>query len=193
MFRTALSVLALGCFASFSLAACAANTDASDETVADSQDQDLSSAKIHACKTDDDCVAVDRGGCCDNGWLEAVNKHHTKAYENSVKCTANPRPMCPMYMVHDTRVAQCNTGTKACEMVKIEDIACGGHTMNPHSCPDGYTCQGKALMVDGPGTCEKDADDAGAPKDCRATGCGAGKYCSFCWGNFACIPNGAMC
>jgi hypothetical protein len=24
-------------------------------------------------------------------------------------------------------------------------------------------------------------------------GCGAGKYCSFCWGTYQCIPNGAIC
>lgn len=193
MFRTVLSVLALGCFASFSLAACAANTDAPEENVAGSQDQDLSSAKIHACKTDDDCVAVPRGGCCSNGWMEAVNEHHVKAYENSSKCTANPRPMCPMYIVHDTRVAQCNTAKKSCEMVQPEDIVCGGFTANPHACPEGYSCKGAGLPVDAPGKCEKDADDAGAASDCRAAGCGAGKYCSFCWGHFACIPNGAMC
>lgn len=32
-----------------------------------------------------------------------------------------------------------------------------------------------------------------APPDCRATGCDAGEYCSFCWGSFACIPDGALC
>jgi hypothetical protein len=31
------------------------------------------------------------------------------------------------------------------------------------------------------------------PADCRSTGCAAGRFCSFCWGSFACIPNGAMC
>ncbi len=31
------------------------------------------------------------------------------------------------------------------------------------------------------------------PADCRSTGCGAGKWCSFCWGSYACIPNGALC
>jgi hypothetical protein len=31
------------------------------------------------------------------------------------------------------------------------------------------------------------------PSDCRKSGCGAGKYCSNCWGSYQCIPNGAMC
>ena len=29
--------------------------------------------------------------------------------------------------------------------------------------------------------------------DCRANSCGDGRYCSYCWGSFACIPKGAMC
>lgn len=32
-----------------------------------------------------------------------------------------------------------------------------------------------------------------APVDCRQTGCGAGRWCSYCWGSWACIPEGAMC
>lgn len=30
-------------------------------------------------------------------------------------------------------------------------------------------------------------------QDCRQTGCSTGRWCSFCWGSYACIPNGAMC
>ncbi len=29
--------------------------------------------------------------------------------------------------------------------------------------------------------------------DCRATGCGEGTYCGFCWTSWACIPDGAVC
>lgn len=29
--------------------------------------------------------------------------------------------------------------------------------------------------------------------DCRSKGCGSGQSCSPCWGQFSCIPNGAMC
>lgn len=32
-----------------------------------------------------------------------------------------------------------------------------------------------------------------AARDCRDTGCGAGRYCSYCWGTFQCIPDGALC
>jgi hypothetical protein len=47
-------------------------------------------------------------------------------------------------------------------------------------------------MVDGPGKCVADPPPP-PPSDCRKDGCGAGKYCSMCWGHYACIPNGAMC
>jgi hypothetical protein len=29
--------------------------------------------------------------------------------------------------------------------------------------------------------------------DCRTSGCPSGRYCTFCWTGFACIPEGAMC
>ncbi len=32
-----------------------------------------------------------------------------------------------------------------------------------------------------------------APNDCRQNGCASGKYCTFCWTAFMCIPNGAVC
>jgi len=33
----------------------------------------------------------------------------------------------------------------------------------------------------------------GACPDCRTTGCGRGQTCQPCWGNHACIPDGAIC
>lgn len=186
------SVFALAITTSLAAAACAANTDATEDPTAEVQDQELKKS-IQACNTDDDCVAVPRGGCCSNGWMEAVNKHHTKAYENATKCTVH-NMMCPMYMVHDTRVAECNGSTKKCEMVQPEDIRCGGFVAPAfqHSCPDGYSCDHTGFNPDVPGKCVK-APPPPPPSDCRANGCGTGKYCSFCWGSYACIPNGAMC
>jgi hypothetical protein len=132
------SLFSLVALTSFSVAACASNTDPSaDSTEEDptaSDQQDLSMAKITACTADADCVAVPVGGCCGNGYNAAVNKHHTKAYENSSKCTANPRPMCPRYLVHDTRVAQCNEKAGKCEMVAPKDCRTTG-------CSAGATCQ----------------------------------------------------
>jgi hypothetical protein len=31
------------------------------------------------------------------------------------------------------------------------------------------------------------------PANCTVTGCPAGRFCSYCWGSFQCIPNGALC
>jgi hypothetical protein len=180
------SLFSLAALTSMSVAACASNTDPqADDNVSGSTDQELRKS-ITSCAKDDDCTAVSQGGCCNNGWLAAVNVNKVTAYENATKCNVDPRPMCPMYMVHDTRVAQCNVSKKQCEMVAIEDIACGGFVANPHKCPSGYSCDVKDAPVDAPGKCE-------VANDCRATGCDAGKYCSFCWGSYACIPKGAMC
>lgn len=210
-----LSLGVLSVFCAAGAVACSTSTDPSpsDDPSAEVQDQDLR-ASITSCKVDDDCVAVPRGGCCSNGWMEAVNKHHVRAYENATKCTVH-NMMCPMYMVHDTRVAQCNTGTNKCEMVEPTDIRCGGFTRNPHSCPDGYSCDFAGVVPDVPGKCVEDTDggsssggsssggsssggsssggtDAGKA-DCSSTGCPSGQWCSFCWGHMACIPNGALC
>ena len=104
----------------------------------------------YACKVDSDCVAISKGGCCPNGWNVAVNKNHVKSYEASHAC--NEQIICPMYVIDDTRVAECNTGTNKCQMVAIDDIACGGFTMNPHKCPKGYTCEANHIP-DLPGSC----------------------------------------
>ena len=120
--KSAFSFLSLCALASFGIVACSADTDdASAEPASEIQDQELRKS-ITSCSVDADCVAVPRGGCCSNGYNEAVNKHHTKAYENASKCKLFPHPMCPMFMIHDTRVAECNTGTKQCQMIAIADI-----------------------------------------------------------------------
>jgi hypothetical protein len=164
------TLFALAITTSIAAAACASNTDA-DESTATAQDQDLRKS-LQACNTDDDCVAVPRGGCCSNGWLEAVNKHHVKAYANATKCT-HQNMACPMYVVHDTRVAECDGATKKCEMVQPEDIRCGGF-MAPafqHSCPDGYSCQHTGMNPDLPGKCV----ETPPPSDCSASACDASK------------------
>lgn len=78
---------------------------------------DAGSAPYRACQQDSDCVAVPRVGCCNNGWLEAVNTGQKDAYAKSFVCPA-PRPMCPMYIVHDTRTPKCDTTTQLCIMVR---------------------------------------------------------------------------
>src|SRR6185295_19091178 len=123
---TTLAFLGLGAIGAV---ACSADTSTDDPMAEpDSAVQDSELRKsITSCNQDDDCVAVSRGGCCQNGWMEAVNKHHTKAYENATKCTLNPRPMCPMYLVHDTRVPQCDTTAKQCKMVASSTASIDGN------------------------------------------------------------------
>jgi len=92
-----------------------------------------------SCQQDGDCVAVPLAGCCDNGWNTAVNRADVQAYEKAGACHRS-RPICPMYIVRDTRVAECNKATHQCEMVNIDQIHCGGFIINPHECPSGYRC-----------------------------------------------------
>ena len=120
--KSAFSFVTLCALASLGVAACAATTDdAAEEPASEIQDAELRKS-ITACSTDSDCVAVPRGGCCDNGWKEAVNKHHTRAYANASKCTLSPPPMCPMYMVLDRRIPQCDTRAKQCKMIAVSEI-----------------------------------------------------------------------
>lgn len=105
-----------------------------------------------SCNTDADCVAVPRVGCCHNGYNEAVNTGHVADYEASFTCPIKPG-ICPLFFVDDTRQAECNNGTKKCEMVAIDKIACGGFTRTPHSCPAGYDCKLRPNIADAPGSC----------------------------------------
>ncbi len=164
-FKNIVSLGFLAVAGAFAISACSSNvesnpsadptvTDENSETAGD--EEAMKKAGMYSCKNDNDCVAVDEGGCCQHGKLVAVNKHYTKAYEKAHGCNVNPRPMCPLYLILDTRVAQCNWGKSKCEMVRPEDIACGGHTIHrPHGCPDGYTCKFPEFAADVPGVCEK--------------------------------------
>ena|SRR5580765_7964760 len=120
---------------------------AADDT---SQSDDEIKNGTYACKVDSDCVAISKGGCCPNGWNVAVNKNHVKSYEASHTC--NEQIICPLYVIDDTRVAECNVNDHKCHMVAIDDIACGGFTMNPHKCPKGYSCE-VGHIPDVPGSC----------------------------------------
>ena len=104
-----------------------------------------------SCATDDDCVAVPAGGCCPDGRSAAVNKDSVDAYAAATACTEPPH-VCPLHVILETRVPQCNTGTTKCEMVEPTDIRCGGFTMHPHQCPSGYMCHFEGVP-DVPGHC----------------------------------------
>jgi hypothetical protein len=130
--------------------ACASGGGGEGETNAGSADGEPP-ADYRACQGDGDCVAVPLAGCCDNGWKTAVNSCEVDAYEDAFACHRE-RPICAMYIVRDTRVAECNRATHLCEMVAIQDIACGGFIVQPHECPGGYVCA-YTRLADLPGTC----------------------------------------
>jgi len=80
--------------------------------------EDGVSPQFRSCNADTDCVAVPRGGCCPHGWREAVNVSQKDAYEKASACTRTPRPICPMFLVRDTRVARCDAQAHLCTMVR---------------------------------------------------------------------------
>lgn len=83
----------------------------------DDGDMDAGGNPLFACGPTVSCVAVERvDNCCFNGWKIAVAEDQVEAYKNATACTAR-RPMCPMYIVRDTRVAVCDTAAHRCQMV----------------------------------------------------------------------------
>jgi len=108
-------------------------------------------AQYRACTLDSECVAVDKVGCCHNGWKEAVATSQRDAYAKSFTCP-HANPICPMYIVQDGRVPLCDNGTHLCTMTRPEDVGCGGFIRNKHSCPAGYRCQ-LSKHPDVPGQC----------------------------------------
>jgi hypothetical protein len=132
-------------------------------------DQDVDSAKedsarkkshpeFYKCDVDADCVAVDKAGCCPNGFLVAVNKGEVKAYDTKYACMTAPAA-CPLFVVHDTRVAQCDIPNHQCRMIDPEQIRCGGFIAPAmqHQCPMGYECHYQGVP-DVPGFCQLKGD-----------------------------------
>jgi hypothetical protein len=75
-------------------------------------------AQYRACNTDADCVAVPWAGCCPHGWKEAIAAPQKDAYARDFACPQTRRPICPMYIVRDARVAKCDAREHLCEMVQ---------------------------------------------------------------------------
>jgi hypothetical protein len=135
-------------------AACGSSPTESTSHAGQAVDQGVvADAAFTGCTVDADCMAVQEAGCCNNGWMVAVSVDHACDYADANACTVQNQ-MCPSYQVNDTRVAECNITTKACEMVAIADIKCKGFIANAHQCPDGYTCQlNPQFGGDIPGSC----------------------------------------
>jgi hypothetical protein len=103
------------------------------------------------CQVDADCAMVE-AGCCHVGDWTAIPTDEVADFEAAKQC--DPNPNCPLSPIeYRGEQAQCNTDTHACEITLPEDVACGGRTLNPHSCPDGWQCMGQNLAVDIPGEC----------------------------------------
>jgi hypothetical protein len=150
--KSVFSLFALVTLSSASVVACASSTDEQPGEASGSADLSISES-LTSCEVDADCVAVPRGGCCSNGFLEAVNKDQVSEYEESTKCTESPHPICPLFVIRDTRVAECDTAKRTCKMVRPEDIQCGGFVANLHKCPEGFECSFLGTHPDMPGKC----------------------------------------
>lgn len=109
--------------------------------------------ELYSCQTDSDCVAVEKAGCCPNGFLVAVNQDEVKSY-NTIYACQDESPVCPLFVVNDTRVAQCDFTTHSCQMIDPAQIRCGGFIAPAmqHHCPTGFDCH-YTNVPDLPGTC----------------------------------------
>jgi hypothetical protein len=91
----------------------ASATDTATSPVATPTPSDANDYKT--CAADSDCEAVDRAGCCNNGFKEAIAHGKGDAYRKANACTK--KVMCPQYIVRDTRTVACNATKHECEMV----------------------------------------------------------------------------
>ena len=157
---------ALGALSLLLMVGCGAgqvdNGDITADQDADSAKEDsarrASHPEFYKCDTDSDCVAVEKASCCPNGYLAAVNSNEVKAYDAKFACDEPPR-VCPHFVVHDTRVAQCDIEKHQCQMIDPTQIRCEGFIAPAlqHHCPTGFSCK-FSTVPDVPGTCVADDD-----------------------------------
>ena len=115
---------------------------------------DLAGEQYRACKVDADCIAVQRVGCCPSGLKEAVASTQKAAYAQSFKCP-EVHPICGgVRHFDDPRAPLCDNATHLCNMVRPEEIHCGGFIANAHHCPQGYACP-KSTVPDVASVCRQ--------------------------------------
>jgi len=101
------------------------------------------------CKVDADCALV-RPDCCEIQNPIGVRADAVDSYRASLMCAAGQ--ICTKIAIRDNHAtAECQSNK--CVAVLPADVACGGRSVNPHTCPDRYTCAGPQLAVDGTGKC----------------------------------------
>lgn len=109
---------------------------------------------VSGCNVDADCAKVDKA-CCANYGPTAVLGSKAAAYKASLSCAEHP--ICPLFVTRpDYSMAECNSATHKCELVKPADIKCGGFIAPSaqHLCPDGYSCiHTPGTNPDVPGKC----------------------------------------
>lgn len=109
------------------------------------------SLDLVACTRDEHCEMIE-SGCCAVGDYVAVRADRVDLYQDSLECPAQqicPRP--PIFNHGESGI--CDNDSHTCAVVLPEDIQCGGRSLNPHGCPDGWDCVGPQLAVDGFGEC----------------------------------------
>jgi hypothetical protein len=83
----------------------------------DGKEDSLRNHRFITCQQNTDCVAILKPGCCSNGWKVAVNRDHVAQYKAANACQ-QVHPICPLYVIDDTRVAECNATSHTCQMVQ---------------------------------------------------------------------------
>ena len=127
-------------------------------------DQDVESAKedsarkkshpeFYKCDVDADCVAIEKAGCCPNGFLVAVNKDEVKALRDQVRVHHAAGDLPALRRATTTRVAQCDFQAHTCQMIDPTQIRCGGFIDPSHACPDGFSCNFGGRVPDVGGSC----------------------------------------
>ncbi|MDB4967767.1 MAG: hypothetical protein JWN44_3456 [Myxococcales bacterium] len=155
--------LGLGLALAVGLIGCGAGQAGSTQDLTAAEDTDSgkedsarknSHPSYYKCAADADCVAVEKAGCCPNGFLVAVNKDKVKAYNTTFACQTAPQ-VCPLFVVNDKRVAQCDFQKHQCQMIEPSAIRCDAFIAPAyqHHCPEGFQCKFTGVPDVG-GTCE---------------------------------------